>query len=89
VAETDVLLDTEAAAEPDTHRERRMSAISAVVVEWRDRDGAWRRRRLVMWLAGRCRISVEPLDPDVSIGDLVVAGRAVDVGRFEPMCAAR
>jgi hypothetical protein len=89
VANTDLLLDTEAVGEPDTRRERRMTATSAVVVEWRDPAGPWRPRVLVMWLGGRCRISVEPLDPNVVPDDLAIAGRAIDVGRLERVCAMR
>jgi len=78
---------------------RMMSATSAVLIEpvYGNRD---RPRELVMWIAGRCRISVIDLAGDfldsehtlkvgLSDEDLATAGEVIDAPALQRVCAAR
>lgn len=91
-AETDTLLDTEHLLEPEALPRRMMSATSAVLVAWtptpRPPD-ALERQRLVMWLAGRCRVTVEPVGWQLDEQVLATAGQTVDVAQLEAPCAQR
>lgn len=85
---TDTLLDTEEVADPKATRRRVMSATSAVLVRW-PHPGMLHRARLVLWIADRCRVVVEPVDKGVEPEALVVVGRAVDVAKLEAVCSKR
>lgn len=88
----DVLLETEAITDLHVARSRVLSATSAVVVSWlMGRGDMARRRQLVMWIGGRCRVEVEyvTVHPYIHPDSLVEVGRAVDVAQLERTCAAR
>jgi len=67
---------------------RMMSATSAVLLQpvYGSRD---RPRQLVMWIAGRCRITVVGITGTHTDDDFAAAGQVIDVAALQPLCTAR
>lgn len=86
---TDLLLETEQYVHPGFLATQRMlSATSAVLLVQLTNVGPTR-KRLVMWIAGRCRITVEQLEHGLYPEQMAAVGHAIDLAKLEPLCAAR